>query len=87
MLVSSLLKLIAKIAAFKIKTWSSKPAQTQQKQFKYLINSAKRTSFGIDHNFQEITSYKDFVKNVPTVLADVKLSCETPKPSAPPSDL
>ena len=29
----------------------------------------------------------NFVKNVPTVLADVKLSCETPKPSAPPSDL
>tara|TARA_S200000501_G_scaffold216230_2_gene202934 strand:+ start:11161 stop:12663 length:1503 start_codon:yes stop_codon:yes gene_type:complete len=65
MLVSSLLKLIAKIAALKIKTWSLKPVQTQQKQFKHLINSAKRTSFGIDHNFQEITSYKDFVKNVP----------------------
>ncbi len=65
MLVSSLLKLIAKIAALKIKTWSLKPVQTQQKQFKHLIKSAKRTSFGIDHNFQEIKSYKDFVKNVP----------------------
>ena len=29
----------------------------------------------------------NFVRNVPTVLADVKLSCETPKPKAPPSDL
>ena len=29
----------------------------------------------------------NFVKNVPTDLADVKLSCETPKPNAPPSDL
>ena len=29
----------------------------------------------------------NFVKKVPTVLADVKLSCETPKPKAPPSDL
>ena len=29
----------------------------------------------------------NLVKNVPTVLADVKLSCETPRPSAPPSDL
>ena len=28
----------------------------------------------------------NFVKKVPTVLADVKLSCETPKPKAPPSD-
>ena len=29
----------------------------------------------------------NFVKKVPTVLADVKLSCETPNPKAPPSDL
>ena len=29
----------------------------------------------------------NFVKKVPTDLADVKLSCETPKPKAPPSDL
>ena len=29
----------------------------------------------------------NFVKNVPTDLADVKLSCETPNPKAPPSDL
>ena len=29
----------------------------------------------------------NFVKNVLTDLDDVKLSCETPKPSAPPSDL
>ncbi len=29
----------------------------------------------------------NFVKKVPTDLADVKLSCETPRPKAPPSDL
>ena len=29
----------------------------------------------------------NFVKNVPMLLADVKLSCETPNPKAPPSDL
>ena len=28
----------------------------------------------------------NLVKKVPTDLADVKLSCETPNPSAPPSD-
>ena len=28
----------------------------------------------------------NFVKKVPTDLVDVKLSCETPKPNAPPSD-
>ena len=26
----------------------------------------------------------NLVRNVPTVLVDVKLSCETPKPNAPP---
>ena len=29
----------------------------------------------------------NLVKKVPTDLAVVKLSCETPKPKAPPSDL
>ena len=29
----------------------------------------------------------NLVKKVPADLADVKLSCETPKPKAPPSDL
>ena len=29
----------------------------------------------------------NFVRKVPTDLADVKLSCETPSPKAPPSDL
>ena len=29
----------------------------------------------------------NFVKKLPTDLEDVKLSCETPSPRAPPSDL
>ena len=65
MAASLLLRLIARITAYNIRNWSSKPVQTQEKQFKHLINSAKKTSFGADHNFQKISSYKDFVKNVP----------------------
>ncbi len=65
MVASLLLRLIARITTFRIKTWSSRPVQTQEKQFKYLIKRARRTSFGADHNFHEISSYKDFVKNVP----------------------
>ncbi len=65
MAASLLLKLIARITAFNIRNWSLRPIQTQEKQFKYLINSAKKTSFGTDHNFQKISSYKDFVNNVP----------------------
>ena len=65
MIAPLLLRLIARITAYNIKTWSSRPVQTQEKQFKYLIKRAKKTAFGLDHNFQEIASYKDFVKNVP----------------------
>ena len=65
MVASLLLRLIARITAFNIRNWSLRPVQTQEKQFKHLIDSAKKTSFGSDHNFQKISSYKDFVKNVP----------------------
>ena len=65
MVASLLLRLTAKITAFNIRNWSLRPVQTQEKQFKHLINSAKKTSFGADHNFKKISSYKDFVKNVP----------------------
>ena len=64
-MASLLLRLIARITALNIKTWSSRPVRTQEKQLKYLIKRAKKTFFGIDHNFQEISSYEDFVKNVP----------------------
>ena len=64
-MASLILRLIARITALNIKTWSSRPVRTQEKQLKYLIKRAKETFFGIDHNFQEIASYEDFVKNVP----------------------
>ena len=64
-MASLLLRLIARITALNIKIWSSRPVRTQEKQLKYLIKRAKKTFFGIDHNFQEIASYEDFVKNVP----------------------
>ncbi|WP_426667944.1 GH3 auxin-responsive promoter family protein [Mucilaginibacter sp. McL0603] len=37
----------------------------QQKTFQRLIEQAKNTSFGRDHQFGEINSYEDFKKNVP----------------------
>ena len=64
-MASLLLRLIARITALNIKAWSERPVRTQEKQLKYLIKRAKKTFFGIDHNFQEIASYEDFVKNVP----------------------
>ena len=47
------------------KKWSENPVQTQEKVFRKLIESAKNTSFGKDHNFGKIESYQDFAKQVP----------------------
>ena len=45
--------------------WVNNPIETQEKVFQKLINDAANTQFGIDHKFKDITSYKDFVKQVP----------------------
>ena len=60
-------KQLAKRARKKINQWSSKPIDTQQKVLKQLIEKAKHTAFGKDHNFDQIQSHKDFVKQVPVV--------------------
>ncbi len=58
-------KLFAKYIHSKTQKWVKNPIETQQKVFKELLNSAKDTSFGKDHNFSQIKSYKDFQDNVP----------------------
>lgn len=58
-------KLLAKKAARNIHKWSSRPQETQQKVFLSLIEKAKYTQFGKDHNFDTIKTYEDFVANVP----------------------
>ncbi len=45
--------------------WASKPSETQKKVFNYLINSAKNTVFGQDHDFKNIRTYQDFRHRVP----------------------
>lgn len=39
--------------------------ETQHEIFRYILNSAKDTQFGKDHNFESIVSYNDFKKQVP----------------------
>lgn len=58
-------KLFAKKVARDIHKWASRPLETQQKVFLSLIEQAKNTRFGIDHDFKNIHSYKDFVAKVP----------------------
>ena len=41
------------------------PEKTQDALLKSMIENAKNTAYGRDHNFYKINSYEDFVKNVP----------------------
>ena len=49
----------------KIKRSFSKAPEIQKKTLKNLIKKSKNTSFGIEHKFHSINSYKDFVRRVP----------------------
>ena len=62
---AALSKPFAKLIAKRIKKWSSRPVETQQKVFKSLITEASQTAFGKDHNFKNINSYEDFIAHVP----------------------
>ncbi|MBT8185196.1 MAG: GH3 auxin-responsive promoter family protein [Eudoraea sp.] len=58
-------RIFADIIARKTTKWVNNPLDTQEKVFAELIANAKSTSFGKDHNFDEIHSYSDFVERVP----------------------
>jgi len=62
---AALSKPFAKYVAKRIQKWSTRPVETQQKVFENLISKAKHTAFGKDHNFESITTYAEFQKNVP----------------------
>ena len=65
----SLKTIAAKIFAQRIyrKTlkWSNNPLKTQEDVFRLLLNNASNTKFGIDHDFKNINSFKDFANKVP----------------------
>ena len=63
-LKSTLAISLAKKARKKVYKWAYNPHKTQQKIFKELIKKAKNTAFGKDHNFDKITSYSEFKKQV-----------------------
>lgn len=58
-------KIFAKYIQHEIHKWSSKPEETQAKVFREIIEAAKNTQFGQDHNFESINSFKDFAAKVP----------------------
>lgn len=60
-----LAKQFAKKIYDKTQKWAKNPIETQEKVFKSLIQEAKQTQFGKDHNFSQIKSFSDFAKHVP----------------------
>lgn len=56
------------VAAFVVgrqNKWASRPGETQEKVFQYLVSQAKNTVFGKDHDFASIRTYEDFKARVP----------------------
>lgn len=58
-------KIFAKIVVLQMQGWINNPINTQKKVFEKLLDEAKNTAFGKDHNFSEIKNFKDFAEKVP----------------------
>ncbi len=58
-------KIFAKRIVWKTQNWATNPIVTQQRVFEDLIQKAKNTDFGKDHDFEHIKTVEDFAKRVP----------------------
>ena len=58
-------KIFASYIRKKMNKWAENPHETQEKVFRELISKAKTTKFGKEHQFENINSHADFVKQVP----------------------
>ncbi len=64
-LKSFLSKPLASLIHNKNQQWISNPLDSQKKVFNNLISCAQNTLFGKDHNFNQLSDYKDFAQAVP----------------------
>lgn len=64
-LKAALSKPYAKFAVWQISKWKNNALKAQQTVFKSLINTAKNTAFGKNHQFATIKSYQDYKRQVP----------------------
>jgi GH3 auxin-responsive promoter len=58
-------KIYAKQVSKKVYKWADEPIRSQEKVFNNLIEQAKSTVFGKDHDFNSIQSHEDFKNKVP----------------------
>jgi GH3 auxin-responsive promoter. len=58
-------KLFARYIVNKNKQWKENPIAAQEKTFKMLLDKARNTRFGQDHDFDQIQDYATFKAKVP----------------------
>lgn len=64
-LKSILAKPIASFVSSRVRAAAASPVREQEKVFQKLIETAKNTAFGKDHDFSSIKTYEDFKAKVP----------------------
>lgn len=64
---SALAKVFALSVRRSVLKWANNPIETQNNVFKNLMQEAKDTQFGRDHDFHAIISHSDFVSRVPVL--------------------
>jgi hypothetical protein len=62
---SVLARPFAAYIASQTQKWSQQPEAAQNKILSSIVQTARETSFGKDHNFGSIRNYEDFKRNVP----------------------
>ena len=62
---AKLSKPFAALAVYQINKWKNRSVEVQRQIMSTLVDEARHTVFGRDHNFDQIRTYEDFKKNVP----------------------
>ena len=62
---NSILSSLIKQRISNLKKMRENPIKCQQKVFDYLVSKGRNTQFGIDHSFNKIQSYDDYINLVP----------------------
>lgn len=65
MIKKALIRIVARFKKKQVNSWAQNPIDVQNKQLKYIVKNARKTIFGRDHNFSEITNYEQFKLKVP----------------------
>lgn len=56
---------VARYVMHKVRQWSARPEEAQEKTLKSIVTIAAKTVFGQEHDFDAIRNYEDFQQRVP----------------------